>query len=195
MQTSPTALGLLSGLLLMLITAGLFAADDQMTAPLKEFPDRPEAPDFSLADLEGNIHSLSDYRGKTLAVHFWSVYCPHCRHEVASLEEVWMMREQEKQEGINPTIDYFIAINWGESEKKIKEFSEGLARSGKSLGEYDDVVVLLDPDKDVAKSWKVRGLPATYIIDGEGRMVALALGERDWTAPSIGGQIDGFFSE
>jgi peroxiredoxin len=35
------------------------------------------APDFELPDLEGNLHCLSDYRGKIVIVNFWSCECPH----------------------------------------------------------------------------------------------------------------------
>jgi len=35
------------------------------------------APDFELPDLEGNLHHLSDHRGKIVIVNFWSCECPH----------------------------------------------------------------------------------------------------------------------
>lgn len=35
------------------------------------------APDFQLADLEGRLHRLSDYRGRIVIVNFWSCECPH----------------------------------------------------------------------------------------------------------------------
>ena len=35
------------------------------------------APDFELPDLQGNLHKLSDYRGKIVIVNFWSAECPH----------------------------------------------------------------------------------------------------------------------
>src|SRR5262245_40200493 len=35
------------------------------------------APDFELSDLQGELHRLSDYRGKIVIVNFWSCECPH----------------------------------------------------------------------------------------------------------------------
>jgi len=35
------------------------------------------APDFELPDLDGNLHRLSDYRGRIVIVNFWSCECPH----------------------------------------------------------------------------------------------------------------------
>ncbi|MFZ5909867.1 MAG: redoxin domain-containing protein [Chloroflexota bacterium] len=36
------------------------------------------APEFTLPDLDGRIHMLSDYRGRIVIVNFWSADCPHC---------------------------------------------------------------------------------------------------------------------
>src|SRR5512134_4051259 len=35
------------------------------------------APDFELPDLQGNLHRLSEHRGKIVIVNFWSCECPH----------------------------------------------------------------------------------------------------------------------
>jgi peroxiredoxin len=35
------------------------------------------APEFTLPDLDGRIHMLSDYRGRIVIVNFWSAECPH----------------------------------------------------------------------------------------------------------------------
>ncbi len=34
-------------------------------------------PDFELPDLDGNLHRLSQYRGRIVIVNFWSCECPH----------------------------------------------------------------------------------------------------------------------
>ena len=37
------------------------------------------APEFTLPDLDGRIHMLSDYRGRIVIVNFWSAECPHAK--------------------------------------------------------------------------------------------------------------------
>jgi len=49
---------------------------------------RKPAPDFVLTDIIGNIHKLSDYRGKDVLLIFWATWCPPCRMEVPGLIEL-----------------------------------------------------------------------------------------------------------
>jgi len=183
-------------LTLLLIAGSALAADDkQLSKPLEVLPDKPQAPDFTLEDLDGNTHKLSDYRGKVVLVHFWSVYCQHCRREVSTLEQMWELYNTRKAEGKTDIEAEYLAINWGEKEEEIERFSDSLERTGKPLREYENFHVLLDPSKETAKQWKVRGLPSTYLVDTEGRILAAAIGERDWTTPELIEQMRNLVSE
>ena len=46
------------------------------------------APDFTLADLAGKKHKLSDYRGKDVLLVFWATWCPPCKREIPGLIEL-----------------------------------------------------------------------------------------------------------
>ncbi|MHC4474570.1 MAG: TlpA family protein disulfide reductase [Planctomycetota bacterium] len=47
-----------------------------------------EAPEFTVTDLAGKEHKLSDYRGKDVMLVFWATWCPPCRMEVPHLKEL-----------------------------------------------------------------------------------------------------------
>lgn len=42
------------------------------------------APNFSVTDIDGKVHKLSDYRGKEVILIFWGTWCPYCLREIPS---------------------------------------------------------------------------------------------------------------
>lgn len=121
------------------------------------------APDFSLQDLQGDTHNLARYKGKPLMVNFWASWCPSCRKEMPSLNRAW---EKLRHEGIE-----VIAINVGEKRESIQPF---IKLTGVKFP------VLLDTDSRTAEAWPVRGLPMTFVLDPEGKLVFRAIGSREW---------------
>jgi peroxiredoxin len=57
----------------------------------------PQAPDFTVTDINGKTVSLSDYRGKVLFLNFWATWCPPCRAEIPDFVDVYT---QEKAKGL-----------------------------------------------------------------------------------------------
>lgn len=53
-------------------------------------------PDFSLPDLAGTSHKLSDWRGRSLAVNFWATWCEPCRQEIPLLRD---LRRENRRNG------------------------------------------------------------------------------------------------
>jgi peroxiredoxin len=137
---------------------------------LSEVPDRPEAVDFTLSDTDGNEHTLSEYRGKPVIVNFWATWCRPCRQEMPALQRAW---EKVRGEGV-----MLLAVNMGDRPDWIPKFRAAISTEL-------DFPILLDPRNTLAKPWVIKGLPLTYIIDPEGRLVYHASGERKWDDPAI----------
>lgn len=121
------------------------------------------APEFLLRDMDEKIHELEDYQGKPIIVNFWATWCPPCRDELPSMNRAWKKVEKE---GIK-----MIAINIGEDEESIREFTKKFPI---------DFTILLDETSEEISNWSIRGLPTTFIIDASGHVVYQAVGGREW---------------
>jgi peroxiredoxin len=120
-------------------------------------------PPLALQDLEGRPHRLEEYRGKVVLINFWATWCDPCRAEMPS-----MNRLRASLAGRPFAV---LAVNLAESETRIRRFMEQVPL---------EFPVLLDRDRAVAKAWKARILPASFVLDAEGRVRYSALGEVDW---------------
>jgi hypothetical protein len=83
---------------------------------------------------------------------------------------VSMQRLKERLAGQPLTI---LAVNYGESKQKVGEFVRRLAI---------DLPVLLDPGQQAARAWKVRVLPASFLVGPDGRARYTIVGELDWAS-------------
>ena len=128
----------------------------------------PPAKDFSLPDLDGKMHNLRDYRGKVVVLNFWATWCPPCRFEIPS-----MQRAHKALEGTNVVI---LALHLGGNEDKVFEF----------LSDYDvEFPILMDKSSKTPSSWPFTGLPTTFVIAPDGKVVYRAIGGREWDDPAI----------
>lgn len=141
--------------------------------PLIPLPGEVRAPDFTLSDLGGATHRLSEYRGRPLLVNFWAVWCPPCRREIGALAD---LRRRVGDANI-----VVLALNLGDAPERITAFLDQHPAPG--------LPVLLDPDKTTSGPWHVRSLPLAYAADRDGILRLGAIGERDWTAQVIEEQL------
>jgi len=109
------------------------------------------APEFTLPDLEGRIHMLSDYRGRIVIVNFWSAECPHAKradHALMVAIETW-----------GEEVAYLpIASNANESQALITSVSRS----------RELPLVLRDADQAVADRYEAKTTPHAYLIDHQG---------------------------
>lgn len=129
--------------------------------------ERVKAPDFTLPDLNGNEVSLSDFRGKVVFLNFWATWCPPCRKEMPSMEVLYQRLKDKDFELLAVSLD-----RQGSSavEPFIRDY--GLT-----------FPILLDLNGDLARTYKVRGIPSTFIVDKEGLIAERVVGARDWSSP------------
>lgn len=133
-----------------------------------------DVPEFELPGTDGKVHRLSDYRGRYLLVNFWAIWCSPCRKEMPSMQQVYGQLAGKDFD--------MVAIHVGPSMEGARTFAETLGLEFSIL--VDEEMVLND--------WQVLGLPTTFLIDRDGRVVAEAVGERDWADGVLVDQLRSF---
>ena len=117
------------------------------------------APDFTLADLDGNQVQLSSLRGNVVVLDFWATWCGPCQLSLPMLQQV-------AQDMSSPKLRVF-AINRQENLDTLREFAR---RTNLSLP------VLLDPKSDAARKYRVSGIPQTVVIGKDGVVKFITVG-------------------
>ncbi len=121
-----------------------------------------EAPEIVMARLDnGEKQPLSGLRGKTVMLNFWATWCPPCRYEMPFLMSVY---ERYKEQGLE-----ILAIDAGEKvppeqvKDRVTAYVDGM--------QLPFPVLLDDNTYEVQRLYAVTGLPATFIIDTEGKVL------------------------
>ncbi len=127
-------------------------------------PPRPkQASDFTVSLLGGETLKLKAQRGKPVLVNFWATWCAPCREEMPAMERLYL---KHRERGF-----VLLAVSVDSDASLVKPFLEKLKLT---------FPVTLDSKMDLANSYGVRALPASFLIDRNGYLTALALGPRAW---------------
>ena len=167
-------------LLLGLPGANALAADlPPLSHSLASNAPKP-APALKLKDLDGAVHDLAQLRDRVVLINFWATWCPPCRREMPSMER---LSQALKDEAFS-----VLAVDVGEDADTIEAFT----------GQFDTpptFPILLDTRSQVMQAWKVAGLPTTFLIDKRGRIVASAIGGREFDHPEMVEMIRGLLKK
>jgi thiol-disulfide isomerase/thioredoxin len=121
-------------------------------------------------NMQGELVSLSQYRGKVVILNFWATWCPPCREEMPSMERLY---QKYKEPGL-----VILAVSTDENGKKA--VSQFLQRTPYSFP------ILLDSDGVAQNAYGVFRFPESFIIDHNGIVVKKIVGGRDWmSAPTF----------
>jgi len=173
--------------LMFLLVAPAFGAPDEGEA---DMPDRTKlgefvpssqpftAPAISLADTNGHSVELSELRGKLVLVNLWATWCEPCLREMPSLERLQSRLGERiavlavsEDRGGNKTVEPFIA----------------------KLG-LKSVKIYIDPKSEVGHAFGARGLPTSFLIDREGKVLGRVEGAAEWDSPKILGVLEPLLS-
>jgi peroxiredoxin len=120
------------------------------------------APDFSLPDLNGEMHSLGEHRGEAVILNFWTTWCPPCKFEMPALQQAF---ERHSDQGL-----VILAVNLTESDDRdlVGPYREELGLM---------FPILLDQESQVSGDlYRVLGLPTSVFIDRSGIIREIYIG-------------------
>lgn len=136
------------GLLLLLIVLGVALLRTQEGQP------RPgqKAPAFTLTTFEGRQITLEALQGKVVVLNFWASWCITCKDEASYLEEAW--QQYRSRDDV-----VFLGVAWTDTDSKAKDY----------IARYD-ITYLNGPDlrTRISQTYRITGVPETYIIDRNG---------------------------
>ena len=127
-----------------------------------------EVPEFGFIDGDGEARTLSHWRGKLLLVNIWATWCAPCKEEMPALSRL------EAKRGGEDFAVLPISVDRGGLDKP-RAFLQQIGA--------DNLPLLLEESGRLNVTLDVLGLPATLIIDPDGREIARMLGPAEWDAP------------
>lgn len=140
--------------LLSALAAG--CASDRFTGEIGE-----NVPAYGAPTLAGDSLSLDKQRGNVVLLNVWATWCKPCRKE---LPELQALHTQYHARGLRVV---GVSVDEGGSDAAVRDFA----------GEFGiTYTILRDPGERVFTAFSIVGLPASFLIDREGRLAWKKLG-------------------
>lgn len=119
-----------------------------------------QAPDFTLTDLDGESHKLSDYEGQGVFLNFWGTWCEPCAKEMPAMDR---QNEIYSEKGVQT-----LAVNIAQSEFEVQSFADQYGLT---------FPIVIDKNKSVMHAYNIRPLPTTVLVNPEGEIQRIITGE------------------
>jgi len=116
-------------------------------------------PDFSLTTFDGETVDIRDLRGQVVVVNFWASWCKPCEQEAAELEQAYQLY---KDQGVA-----FLGVDYVDTDREAMAYLEKFGityPNGPDLGTR------------ISQAFRIRGVPETYLIGPDGRLVVIKIG-------------------
>lgn len=143
-----------SWLLQQVISTGLFNAEIK-----KENKEKTTAPPFLLTYSEGNTLTTANLKGKVVFINFWASWCPPCRAEMPSLNQLYLNLREDKNY-------VFLFVNEDEDKSKGIDYIE----------KHDLSIPFYSIAGEISSVIYNGTLPTTVVLDKEGKIVLKHLG-------------------
>lgn len=131
-----------------------------------------DVPTIPLRSFDGRSVKLDELRGQVVVLNFWGSWCIPCREEAPALERVWQASRANDVQ--------FVGVNVWEAESDALNFIREQRITYTNL---------LDPAGQLAVDLGLTGIPETYFVNREGKLV------RRWIGPITDEQLRSLVAE
>lgn len=130
-------------------------------------PQPAPVPPIAFTNGDGKPMTLSDFKGRVVLLNLWATWCLPCRKEMPDLDKLQAELGSDKFEVVALSID-----------------RSGIAGSKRFLDQIGtkNLKLYADATAKMANELRVIGLPATLLIDADGREIGRLLGPADWAS-------------
>jgi thiol-disulfide isomerase/thioredoxin len=131
-------------------------------------PEPKHLPDVAFADGAGKPLKLSDWKGRVVLINLWATWCAPCRKEMPDLAKLQQELGSDQFEVVAISVD----------RKGAEASSAFLTETG-----ADALKLYVEPTTKIVGELQSAGLPATILVDRQGRELGRLLGPAHWAAP------------
>ncbi|WP_244954776.1 TlpA disulfide reductase family protein [Winogradskyella helgolandensis] len=122
------------------------------------------APDFTAPTPEGNTVSLNDIKGKVTIIDFWAAWCGPCRRENPNVVRIYDKYHDQGLEIIG------VSLDGNRTQKDPKQtWLDAIEKDKLTWTHVSNLQYFQDP---VAQLYNINAIPAVFILDAEGKIVA-----------------------
>jgi peroxiredoxin len=162
----------MSGIVLALVFATTNAPGQQGShATVVPQASRETAPAFQLADISGTNKQITDYRGKVVLLNFWATACGGCKLEIP-----WLIELESAHKSDSFTV---VGVSMDTSYEGSKSADEAWSQVKPFVLDHKLNYPILMGEATLITSYKLGAVPATYLIDKQGRIAATYSGVAD----------------
>ena len=111
------------------------------------------APEYSAVTMAGDSASIAQHQGEVVLLNVWATWCLPCREEIPALQR---LHERFGEQGLRVV---GVSVDAPGEQASVRDFAESFGVS------YD---IWLDPAEQVISTFRVIGVPNTFLIDREG---------------------------
>lgn len=145
-------------------------------AYMQPYPELPPLPPLKIAGPDGKALDLDDFRGSYVLLNLWATWCAPCIEELPSLQN---LKDHYKGKGLK-----VLAVSV-DREKTIEDLSNFLKMHDLGRVGPDHVALYHDFQEHIQKAIAFNGLPVTFLIGPDGRILFQAKKPLEWDSAEI----------